>query len=229
MEFVTIHDKGMLEHALRLAQIAILNPQVKPAEILRANNPDMGSSVHFSPNVVSLEIEGADLPELSLFDLPGSINVHPDESEQHLVGFIDKLIRNFVRDEKALILLTCAVNSDVETSKAFGLIRASKALNRCMGVLTKPDLVTRGRNMQIGRMLNDETFKLGNGWFVTKQLSQEEVDNNVSHSQAREREEAFFDTQDPWNSSLRDFAARFGISNLQDSLSHKLTEHILNE
>ena len=79
-EFATIYDKRLLENALRLAQIAILNPHLMPAEVLQANNLDVGMGVGFSPNIVSLDIEGPELPELALIDLPGAINVAPNET-----------------------------------------------------------------------------------------------------------------------------------------------------
>ena len=61
-----------LEQVLRLAQIAILNPQMKPlTDVLEANDPNMSTKVNFSPNIVSLEIASEDLPELSMVDTPG--------------------------------------------------------------------------------------------------------------------------------------------------------------
>ena len=201
---------------------------MNPAEVLHTNNPDMATRVNFSPNSVNLEIAHEDLPELSLLDLPGAINVAENANEQHLVHLIQRLIKTFVKDDKALILLAVAASADTDTSTAFKLVNESKALSRCVGVLTKPDLITRTKQ-QIKRILNDEIFKLGNGWFVTKQLSPAELDEQVSHSEARKRERTFFATQEPWCGALAEFSERFGIPRLQEALSNKLSEHILNE
>ena len=228
VDFAKVSDSTTLEHVLRLAQVAILNPHLQPADVLRANNPDMATSVSFSPNAIALEVSGTDLPELSLIDLPGAINVHEDANEQYLVKFIEQLCRNYLKDEKALVLLAVSANVDVDTSTAFRFVSQCKALGRCMGVLTKPDLMLKGRRHQIGRILNDEVFRLGNGWFAAKQLSQEELEEHISHRGARDREAAFFTTEDPWNNLLVDFSHRFGVPNLQDALSKKLTEHIVN-
>ena len=226
VEFATVTDKSMLDHTLRLAQLAILNPHMDPADILRANNLEMGTIASFSPNVISLEVAADEMPELSLIDLPGAINIAENSDEQHLVGLIEKLIKALVKDDKALILLAVAANCDTDTSTAFKFVDQCKARDRCVGVLTKPDLMTRS-HQQVRRILNGEVFQLGNGWFVAKQPSQEELDNGFAYADAREREMAFFD-QHPWSTSLVDFGSRFGIPSLQGALSRKLTDHILD-
>ncbi|KAK5123566.1 hypothetical protein LTR85_002604 [Meristemomyces frigidus] len=230
-EFITIHDKDQLEDVLKRAQLAILNPSTNPEYFLHAKMPATASlQVGFSPNVVSLEIEGPDLPELSFFDLPGAINVHPDASEQYLVPFIGKLIRNYLRDDKALVLLACSADQDVENSTAFGFVGQCGAQGRCMGVITKPDLLGRSKHPYIRQILNGEKFTLSNGWFVTKQTSTEELDNgqSITHAEARQREHAFFG-QAPWATSFAAYGDHFGIHNLQDSISNKLTAHILHD
>lgn len=226
VEFAVVTDKSLLDHALRLAQLAILNPQMKSSDILMANNLEIGNKISFSPNIISLEVAAHDMPELSLFDLPGAINIAEKSDEQHLVGFIEKLVKRYVKDEKALILLAVAANCDTDTSTAFKFVDQCKARDRCVGVLTKPDLIIK-KSQQLRRVLNGEIFQVGNGWFVTKQLSQEELDEGVMHTEAGEREHAFF-SRAPWNTTLGEFEARFGIPNLQGALSQKLTDHILD-
>lgn len=97
-----------------------------------------------------------------------------------------------------------------------------------MGVLTKPDLLAATRHSHIERMLKREKFKITKGWFATKSSSQVELDQGVTHAEARERERTFFTENEPWCSSLAGFANRFGVPNLQDAISQELTEHIRN-
>lgn len=78
---------------------------------------------------------------------------------------------------------------------------------------------------RLAEVFAGEKWKLGQGWFATKQLSQEDLSSgNVTRQRARELEQAMF-TRPPW-SGLK-FPGRFGIQNLQDALSQKLTAHIL--
>jgi len=231
-DFATITDKSLLEDVLRRAQLAILNPNVDPAQFLPGSGRPSTSkaAVGFSPNVVDLEITGPELPELSFFDLPGAINVAQEASEAHLVPFIEKLIRNYLRDEKTLVLLAISADQDVENSTAFRFVTQCGALDRCMGVLTKPDLLVRSKLAHVRNIINGKIFRLGNGWYITKQLSQEEIESEdiISHSEARNREQGFFSKQ-PWSMYFAELGSRFGIANLQDAISNKLTEHILKD
>ena len=227
-EFIQLEDKSLLEHYLRLAQTAILNPSVDPAEILKANEPGsfLTNQLAFSPNVVALEVAGEDLPEVSLVDLPGAINVSGADNGQHLYGFVEFLLKSYLSDIKTLVLLVLELGRDFENTTAFRFVRECKAVSRCTGVLTKADLMTSS-NLRVVELLSSKDFKVGHGWFVTKQLSQEELNTNIPYCEAREREQAFFATQKPWTTSLADFKDKFGIPKLQDAISHRLKEHIL--
>ncbi|RMY77917.1 hypothetical protein D0863_01016 [Hortaea werneckii] len=221
--FATIHDKHSLEETLKRAQLALLNPRTDPAHFQSAHISWGKNELAFSPNLIHIQIDGPDLPELSFFDLPGAINVHRDPNEQHPVAFIQKLLQNYIRDEQALVLLALSSDQDPETSTAFRFIKECAAEGRTMGVLTKPDLITKGRMPKIYDLLYGEDFQLGSGWFVTKQLSSEEVDS-VSYAEARIREQEFF-SREPWAGTV--FGERFGIANVQATISRRLELHII--
>lgn len=231
--FATVTDRADLDRVLQLAQTAILNPTLDPAALLTngAPPPPTARSLLFSYNPIELRISGEELPELSMLDLPGSINVAPDEDKQHLVKLIEKLIGAYVKNEKALILLVASMDQDLETSTAFRLVLACKALPRSMGVLTKADLFTNSTKQieRVRQTLSGEKFKLGNSWFVTKNSSQDELDNRITHLEARERETEFFRCGVPWSTELVAHSDRFGTKKLQDAISHRLVEHIESE
>ncbi|KAI6886850.1 P-loop containing nucleoside triphosphate hydrolase protein [Hortaea werneckii] len=221
--FATIHDKHSLEETLKRAQLALLNPRTDPAHFQSPHASWAKNELAFSPNLIHIQINGPDLPELSFFDLPGAINVHRDPNEQHLVAFIQKLLQNYIRDEQALVLLALSSDQDPETSTALRFVKECAAEGRTMGVLTKPDLITKGRMPKIYDLLYGEDFQLGSGWFVTKQLSSEEVES-VSYAEARIREQDFF-SHEPWASTV--LGERFGIGNVQATISRRLELHII--
>lgn len=227
IEFQEVYDKADLERWLRLAQIAICQPEpsAKAADIAKMNDLNYGYTIEFSPNIISIEISAPGLPEMSLTDLPGTINVHQDASKQYLVDFIGALVKTYLEEEHAHILLAASADQNLENSTAMKCINNHNASARSMGVLTKPDLSTF-RVTDLHKVLSGKTFKLtGGGWYVTKLLSQDDVDGGTSHAQAREAEQAFF-AQHPWNSTLSAFSDRFGIPNLQKELSRILTTKI---
>jgi hypothetical protein len=113
-------------------------------------------------------------------------------------------------------------DQDVETSTTFKLIKDCNATPRCVGVFTKADLMPPGKTQYVQKILDAKQFTLGKGWFVTKQLSQEQIYQGITHAAARDLEAEFFNGQ-PW---ARD---RCGIPKLQEAISRFLTEHIRGE
>jgi hypothetical protein len=110
--FANVTSKERLEPMLRRAQLAVLNPGENPLEFIDIDidGPRATRQVAFSPYVVCLEIQGPGLPELSFFDLPGTINVNPEENgpeDYDLVKWIEDLVVDYIRDEKSLVLLAC--------------------------------------------------------------------------------------------------------------------------
>lgn len=227
--FAAANTKQQLGAVLKAAQQAILNPHIDPQTFLTAaaQHHINYRSVKFSPNVITLEIKAPELPELSFYDLPGSINVLEDGDDQHLVGFVEKLVTSHLCDEKTLVLLACSSDQDVENSTTFRYVKQCKAQARCSGVLTKPDLMGPDKFESVKRMLSGGSFKLGGPWFVTKQLSQAELEEGVTHAEARQREHDFFNAG-RWNQepSLKKY---LGIANLQRAVSGNLVDHILVE
>ncbi|QIX01543.1 hypothetical protein AMS68_007060 [Peltaster fructicola] len=225
--FATVTEKSQLGEILRRAQLALLNPRNDPQRYATVTLENEQTLVGFSPNLVCLSIKGPELPEFAFYDLPGSINVVDDESQQHLVRFVEELVKHFIRQDQTLIMLACASDVDIENSTTFRFIRDCKAVNRCLGVMTKPDLLQPSRMATVRRMLRGEIFGLGRGWFVTKQPDQAQLDAGVTQQDARVLEEQFFKTG-PWGSQgFNNFAPQYGIRNLQQVVSDRLRDHIL--
>ncbi|KAK0281262.1 hypothetical protein LTR91_011579 [Friedmanniomyces endolithicus] len=228
LDFAVVRDKSDLQDVLRRAQLAILDPH-QPAQDFLHGDPHANTKVGFSPNTVSLEIVGPGLPELSFVDLPGAINVHED-GEDYLVAFVEKLIKTYLRDPKTMVLLACSADQDVENSTAFRYVSQCKALPRCLGVLTKPDLVGLSRHSLLQRILRGDAFKLRDhhAWFVTKQLTQEDLDAGATRREARDLEDRFF-AGEPWATTLTRYSPRFGTAKLQAAISFELSQHIRRE
>ena len=128
------------------------------------------------------------------------------------------------------MLFARALNTDADTATTEKFINQCKATQRCTGVMTKPDLnKLDGRNLKIlQNILRGGGHVMGGGWHVTRQLSQEEVNQQISYTEAREIEQNFFG-QTPWCNALQDWQQCFGIPNLQVALSRKLTAHIVSK
>jgi hypothetical protein len=180
---------------------------------------------------------------LSFYDLPGIIGQAESEEEQFLVKFVRDLVVDYVRDAESLILVTCSLENDIANSTAGGIARAEQATDRCIGtfnllskdssanlspgVLTKPDRLPPGsRHDKLMEVFDQKRFALGHGYFVVKNLRQDEINQGLTHQEARLRERQFFNEGIPWSTTFKDYAHRFGTLNLQSFLSGKLAEQI---
>ncbi|KAI9696494.1 MAG: hypothetical protein M1820_008122 [Bogoriella megaspora] len=219
-----------LESFVKLAQDAALTPGAEPNEVFdTSDNSGQGFWLKqkFSPNTVCLEISDRDIPSLSFVDLPGIINQPDSPDETYLVDLVQDLARERIRSKATLVLLACSMESDIMTSTAARIVREEEAMNRCIGILTKPDRLQAGDSITVWRdILNGSTFALEHGYFVTKQPTPAELAGGISHATAREKEETFFKSKDPWKNELQMFKNRFGTKNLQSALAQKLARLI---
>ena len=73
--FANVQRKEEVEHLLRRAQMAVLNPTKDPLSFMSTDLSLCSPSQEFSPNVVRLDISGPGLLNLSFVDLPGIISI----------------------------------------------------------------------------------------------------------------------------------------------------------
>ncbi|KAK8865781.1 hypothetical protein IAR55_000928 [Kwoniella newhampshirensis] len=104
-----------------------------------------------SDDPIQLQIHSPHVPDLTLIDLPGYIQIssmdQPDQLKDKIVSLCDKYIR-----EPNIILAVCAADVDLANSPA---LRASRRVDplgtRTIGVVTKMDLVKPEQGAQIIR------------------------------------------------------------------------------
>lgn len=225
--FATVRNKADLERVIRAAQVATLNPSVDPR--LYASLTDVApgaTAVEFSPNLICLEITGPGLPNLTFYDLPGVI-AQTQTTDRHPVKLVKNLVRQYVHEKNTLILLATPMDSEIENATASSIVSKAGALGRCIGVLTKPDrLPGHDRIHHWNSILRGEAFGLGHGYFVTKQPSQDDLDNGMTHQDARRAENSFFSSPS-WTVKFPGHEDRLGTEKLQCFLSDLLAKLIL--
>lgn len=115
-----------------------------------------------------------------------------------MINMINLTVTSYITDENCSILLACGADQDVKMSLTMKHIRDNDAQARCTYVFTKANILPAGKMTAICEILSGKMYPLGGGWFITKQLSQQEPDAGVDHYAAREREKRFFATA-PWS------------------------------
>ncbi|KAH6865449.1 interferon-induced GTP-binding protein Mx [Alternaria rosae] len=229
VHFADTEDPHELEDIIARAQLAIINPMMDYTDFLGSTVATLREKPHcdFSPNIVCISISHPTLPALSFYDLPGIINQAETQDKEFLVDFVRNLVTDYVKDEEALILVTCSLDTDIANSSAGGIARKLNATDRCIGVLTKPDLIPEGsRHDKLMEVFDEKRFALGHGYFVVKNLNQVEMGRGLTHTQARFKEHQFFSQGTPWSTEFSHYQHRFGTLNLQGFLSGKLAEQM---
>ncbi|KAK6526135.1 hypothetical protein TWF281_011171 [Arthrobotrys megalospora] len=226
--FMTIDDPEHVETVIVRAQLAILNPSRHWGDFINMPVQLAGNTtteVPFSPNVICMEITGNNVPNLSFIDLPGIIHVTERKEDEYLIKLVRSLVEGYIKQEDCLILLAMTMKDDAVNQSAAQMAR-KLGPNRTIGALTKPDTVLGGEHGQWIKILRGHEHRLHHGYFVTRQPSQQQLLNRISHAEARRLEDDFFNGEDPWNSELVDLSERFGTINLQKYLSKQLANLI---
>lgn len=241
LEFKTVRDRfdsKEIETALRFAQIAILNPtqpyqtfipksagevndQVRMEQRNRIMQFELHAEAQFSPNTVSLEVKGPDLADLSFYDLPGVFMSAKREEDTFLERVVRNLACEYIARPNAIILWAVPMNQDADNSYAFSLIREQAAGHRCVGVLTKADLLPPESANSWLSMLRREAHHTGLGYFITSRQGDDLDKQNAM-------EEAFFNrtgaAAGDWPRTFEPFRERCGIPKLKSFLSQQLGE-----
>ena len=124
-------------------------------------NLDVPRSVCVSDDPIQLKIYSPNIPDLTLIDLPGYIQVIGADQPRDLDHKIHELCDRYIRSPNIILAISPA-DVDLANSAA---IRASKSIDprgqRTIGVITKMDLVVpdRGRSM-----LTNSNYRLREGY-----------------------------------------------------------------
>ncbi|KAL2313404.1 Protein msp1, mitochondrial [Schizosaccharomyces pombe] len=133
----------------------------KIQHILTDLNMAVPSSQGVDDNPIRLTIYASHIPNLSLIDLPGYIQIHSEDQPADLDMKISKLCEKYIR-EPNIILAVCAADVDLANSAA---LRASRRVDplglRTIGVVTKMDLVPPSKAISI---LHNNNYPLHYGY-----------------------------------------------------------------
>ncbi|KAI0535470.1 dynamin family protein [Xylaria digitata] len=225
--FKTIFDPSEIEEVLRWAQVAILNPNSDhelyiPGDGAVAKGKELAdatrsAAAQFSPNIISLEIKGPELPGLSFYDLPGVFLSPDQEEDEYIVKVVRNLTRHYIKREHAIIMWALPMNADPENSISLGIIREAKAAQRTIGIMTKADKLAPENEAQWLAMFRDEKQSVGHGFFATSRPPDEPLEN------VGKWEELFFTHEvGGWPAEFDEFKERCGVDLLGEYISVQL-------
>lgn len=179
----------------------------------------------FSRDVLHLKLEGKQLPNLTLVDLPGLIHASWDQND---IGKVKSLVEDYFKQKESIILIVVSAENVIQNQ---GILTMSRDFDpkgtRSIGVITKPDVLERpdkaGSKPEIIKLARNQNtsyqFKLG--WHVVRCLNDKERADGLDRELV---ENAMFGEQQ-WKDVLQ--PKQMGIQSLRSSLSKCLHQHIL--
>ncbi|KAF9482870.1 hypothetical protein BDN70DRAFT_874459 [Pholiota conissans] len=228
-----IDNKDAMEIWIRRAQAAVLSPHRSPDYFLTMSDAELRDNARndtdicpFSKNAVHVDVHDPYATDLSFVDLPGLIqNAEPD-----LIQTIRSLVEYYITGSNTLIVIAMPMNDDIEMMEAMVLAgRADPEKERTIGVLTKPDTLTRGATgvrEKWKAVLEGRERPTKHGYYCVRLPDDEERKRQITPSEAQQNDAFFFHTTAPWN-RMAD-RSRFGISNFMSNISALLVERIEN-
>ncbi|KAM9534936.1 interferon-induced GTP-binding protein Mx2 isoform 2-T2 [Salvelinus alpinus] len=184
-----------------------------------------GVGVGISDDLISLEIGSPDVPDLTLIDLPGIARVAVKGQPENIGEQIKRLIQKFITKQETINLVVVPCNVDIATTEALKMAQeVDPQGGRTLGILTKPDLVDKGTEGTVVDIVHNQVIHLTKGYMIVKCRGQKEIMEQVSLTEATEREKAFF-KEHAHLSTLYD-EGHATIPKLAEKLTTELVKHI---
>ncbi|KAG8527769.1 uncharacterized protein KY384_007923 [Bacidia gigantensis] len=180
----------------------------------------------FARDVLRIEIEGPDRPQLTLVDIPGLIETVTKGVTQSDIDIVNEITDSYITQPRTICLAVIPALGDYATQRILTKVReVDPQGERTLGVITKPDRLDNGSVHEqdyINLAKNEDVF-LQLGWHVIKNRVFKE--EHFSLLERNQSEKTFFRTS-KFNQLPGDTV---GIENLRSRLSALLFEHVKRE
>lgn len=201
------------------------NPSEVEREIRRAQNIIAGNGVGISHELINLEVTSPEVPDLTLIDLPGITRVAVENQPQDIGLQIKALIKTYIQRQETINLVVVPCNVDIATTEALSMAQeVDPDGDRTIGILTKPDLVDKGTEKGVLKVMQNLTYHLKKGYMIVKCRGQQDITNKLSLAEATRKEVMFFQTH-PYFRVLLD-EGKATVPLLAERLTTELIWHI---
>ncbi|KAJ8125531.1 hypothetical protein O1611_g8108 [Lasiodiplodia mahajangana] len=179
----------------------------------------------FSEDVLRIEICSPDVPQLTLVDLPGFYHSEDDDQPADGRDVVDRLVETYMARRNSIILAIVSARNQVVMQKVLSKVKAhDKNLERTLGIITKPDLLTP-RSQDEDKFLKlaknqEQKHQFALGWHVLRNRSEAEMEVSSEERDAKEHE---FFASGAWSDIP---SSSWGINTLRKKLSKILLDHI---
>ncbi|KAK7916733.1 hypothetical protein WMY93_012494 [Mugilogobius chulae] len=162
-------------------------------KIREAQNHLAGNGVNISEDLITLEIASPNVPDLTLIDLPGITRVPVQGQREDIGEIIKKLIWTYIKKKETINLVVVPCTVDIATTEALKMAQeVDPDGERTLGVLTKPDLVDKGTEETVVKIVHNEVIQLKKGFMIVRCRGQKEITENKSLSDFKKTENKYF-------------------------------------
>ncbi|XP_069801895.1 interferon-induced GTP-binding protein Mx2-like isoform X2 [Dendropsophus ebraccatus] len=215
--------KGKISY--RDQEVLLKTPGDVEKGVRQAQDHMAGVGNRVSEELITLEVESPNVPDLTLLDLPGITRVALANQPKDIGEQIKKMIRKYIQKQETINLAVVPSNVDIATTEALEMAReVDPSGERTLGILTKPDLVDKGSELDVVSVVRNLVYNLKKGFMIVKCRGQSEIQNNIPLETALVNEKAFFQNHDHFGVLLEE--GRATISLLAEKLTTELVEHI---
>ncbi|XP_027743199.1 interferon-induced GTP-binding protein Mx-like [Empidonax traillii] len=179
-----------------------------------------------SGELISLEVWSPDVPDLTLIDLPGIARVAVGDQPKDIGEQIKILLKRIIGCKETINLVVVPCNVDIATTEALKMAQeVDPSGERTLGILTKPDLVDRGTEESIIRIIQNMVIPLKKGYMIVKCRGQQDIHNKVTLASAIQQERNFFASHRHFSVLMEEGKAT--IPHLSVKLTNELVKHII--
>ncbi|NWV05663.1 MX protein, partial [Ptilonorhynchus violaceus] len=194
--------------------------------IRQAQDVVAGARGAVSGELISLEIWSPDVPDLTLIDLPGIARVAVGDQPRDIGDQIKVLLKRIIGCKETLNLVVVPCNVDIATTEALKMAQeVDPSGERTLGILTKPDLVDRGTEESIIKIVQNRVIPLKKGYMVVKCRGQQDIQNKLTLAAAIQQERNFFEKHKQFRILMEEGKAT--IPHLAEKLTNELVKHII--
>ncbi|NXD81825.1 MX protein, partial [Halcyon senegalensis] len=194
--------------------------------IRQAQDVVAGTGGAISGELISLEIWSPDVPDLTLIDLPGIARVAVGDQPKDIGEQIKMLLKRIIGCKETLNLVVVPCNVDIATTEALKMAQeVDPSGERTLGILTKPDLVDRGTEETIIKIIQNLVVPLKKGYMIVKCRGQQDIHNKLALAAAIQQERTFFKNHKHFSILMEEGKAT--IPCLAEKLTNELVRHII--
>ncbi|XP_064561643.1 interferon-induced GTP-binding protein Mx-like [Zonotrichia leucophrys gambelii] len=206
---VDLQNASEVDRAIRQAQDVVAGPRGAISEQL-----------------ISLEVRSPDVPDLTLIDLPGIARVAVGNQPKDIGDQIKNLLKRIIGCKETINLVVVPCNVDIATTEALKMAQeVDPTGERTIGILTKPDLVDKGTEEAIVKILQNRVIPLKKGYMIVRCRGQQDIHNKLTLAAAIQQEKHFFENHTHFRCFME--GGKATIPCLAEKLTDELVKHII--